>query len=109
MNTGTFVLGILNGLIIGLVAVGFVLVLCSYLWLLSGLLNAMPRPERDQLQPTLPALGTVENAYPFGPVNFSSANPNQPWGRAFWRTVRYHKDCTCFRVEDQVFHPQVLR
>jgi hypothetical protein len=85
--------------------VGYGGIVCGFLWTLDGLLDNASSLEGEVLVRTFGALGKFESSFPFGPLDFGRATAERPWADGNWRTAKWLKSCTCWRIVEPTFRP----
>jgi hypothetical protein len=84
---------------------GYEGVACNYLWYVQAILNHMTSLKASQLPVALHAAGTVSYSYPFGPVNYTAAPKNAPYGVGYWRAENYVSSCKCWHIPNSTWNP----
>jgi hypothetical protein len=84
---------------------GYEGVTCDYLWFVQGILNHATSLKAAQLPAALHAAGTVDYAYPAGPVNYTAAPKNAPYGAGYWRPEYYVASCKCWHIPNPTWNP----
>jgi hypothetical protein len=78
---------------------------CNYMWFVQGILDHATSLKASALPAALHATGTVEYSYPFGPVNYSAAPKNAPYGAGYWRPEYYVASCKCWHIPNTTWNP----
>jgi hypothetical protein len=84
---------------------GYEGVACNYLWYVQGILDHATSLKPAQLPVALHSVGVINYSYPFGPVNYSAAPKNAPYGVGYWRAETYASSCKCWHVPNPTWNP----
>ncbi len=84
---------------------GYEGVACNYLWYVQGILNHATSLQPAKLPVALHAVGTVDYSYPYGPVTYSAAPKNAPYGVGYWRAEYYVSSCKCWNIPNPTWNP----
>jgi hypothetical protein len=79
---------------------------CGLMFLAKRLVEATPTLEGEALLPSSPAIGVVDQPYPYGPADFSAVSRSQPYPRGQYRPIVFRAACECWQLEgDGSFRP----
>jgi hypothetical protein len=76
---------------------------CDGIWELAAMIDHAPALHRNALALGLQAAGSVDMSFPTGPNDFRGAKVTV--GDQFWRAAEFLESCTCWRANDQTWHP----
>jgi hypothetical protein len=78
---------------------------CNYLWYVQAILNHASSLKAAALPVALHSVGTVQYSYPYGPVNYTAAPKNAPYGAGYWRPETYVASCKCWHIPNPTWNP----
>lgn len=79
-------------------------VTCNYLWFITALFNHVSQMQRTALAGGMHAIGSADQSFPFGPINYAAVPAGAPHGQESWRVDQFSKSCACWQVIDPAFH-----
>lgn len=80
-------------------------VVCNLLWFVVGVVEHSSVLQRNMIVGSMHMVGSIDNSYPWGPVDFSSFPAGTPYGRESWRIDQFHASNASWQVQDPTFHP----
>jgi hypothetical protein len=78
---------------------------CNYLWYVQAILDHATSLKASALPVALHQVGTINYSYPYGPVDYSAAPKNAPYGAGYWRAETYAASCKCWHIPNPTWNP----